>query len=86
MASLPMSTLARLNTRMLKYAVKRYTVKRGALMFGKMLPVGIGAAIGGAGNRMVAKKIVRNAHNAFGPPPARWRGTLHLLPAVHDVG
>ena len=31
MASLPMSTLARLNTRMLKYAVKRYTVKRGAL-------------------------------------------------------
>src|SRR5271154_1584248 len=29
MASLPMSTLARLNTRLLKYAVKRYTVKRG---------------------------------------------------------
>jgi len=50
MASLPMSTLARLNTRLLKHAVKRYTVKRGALMLGKMLPVGIGAAIGGAGN------------------------------------
>ena len=40
MASLPLSTLARLNTRMLKYVVKRYTVRRGALMFGKMLPVG----------------------------------------------
>jgi hypothetical protein len=49
MASLPMPTLARLNTRMLKYAVKKYTVRRGALMFGKMLPVGIGAAIGGVG-------------------------------------
>ncbi len=86
MASLPMSTLARLNTRLLKYAVKRYTVKRGALMLGKMLPVGIGAAIGGAGNRMVAKKIVRNAHSAFGSPPVRWPGTLHLLPSVHEVG
>jgi len=86
MASLPMSTLGRLNTRLLKHAVKRYTVKRGALMLGKMLPVGIGAAIGGAGNRMVAKKIVRNADSAFGPPPARWRGTLYLLPTVNEVG
>jgi hypothetical protein len=86
MASLPMSTLARLNTRLLKYAVKRYTVKRGALMLGKMLPVGIGAAIGGAGNRMVAKKIVRNAHSAFGPPPVRWPGILHLLPTANEVG
>jgi hypothetical protein len=86
MASLPMSTLARLNTRMLKYAVKRYAVRRGALMFGKMLPVGIGAAIGGAGNRIVGKKIVNNARAAFGPPPARWPGVLHLLPGIHEAG
>jgi hypothetical protein len=86
MASLPMSTLARLNTRMLKYAVKKYTVRRGALMFGKMLPVGIGAAIGGVGNRVVGKKIIRNARTAFGAPPARWPGTLHLLPAIHEAG
>ena len=66
MASLPLSTLGRLNTRMLKYFVKRYAVQRGALMFGKMLPVGIGAAIGGGGNRIVGKKIVRNARQAFG--------------------
>ncbi len=85
MASLPLSTLARLNTRMLKYVVKRYAVRRGALMFGKMLPVGIGAAIGGAGNRMVGKKIVRNARRAFGAPPARWPVTLHVLPTVHEV-
>lgn len=86
MASLPLPTLARLNTRMLKYAVKRYTMRRSALMFGKMLPVGIGAAIGGTGNRMVGKKIVRNARTAFGAPPARWQSTLHLLPAIHEAG
>lgn len=86
MASLPMSTLARLNTRMLKYAVKRYAVKRGALMFGKMLPVGVGALVGGVGNRIVGKKIVNNARQAFGMPPARWPVALHLLPPVHEAG
>ena len=86
MASLPLPTLARFNTRMLKYVVKRYTVRRGALMFGKMLPVGIGAAVGGAGNRMVGKKIVRNARQAFGAPPTRWPATLRLLPPIHEVG
>lgn len=85
MASLPLSTLGRLNSRMLKYFVKRYALRRGALMFGKMLPVGIGAAVGGAGNRLVGKKIVRNARQAFGVPPVRWPSTLHLLPTIHEV-
>jgi hypothetical protein len=85
MASLPLSTLGRLNSRMLKYFVKRYALRRGALMFGKMLPVGIGAAVGGAGNRLVGKKIVRNARQAFGVPPARWPSTLHVLPTIHEV-
>ncbi|HUH72330.1 MAG TPA: hypothetical protein VLZ05_27840 [Mycobacterium sp.] len=85
-ASLPMPTLARLNTRMLKYFLKRYTMRRGALMVGKMLPVGIGAVVGGVGNRMVGKKIVRNAREAFGTPPARWPRTLHLLPPIHEAG
>jgi hypothetical protein len=86
MASLPMSSLARLNTRLLKFAVKRYTVRRGALMFGKMLPVGVGAAVGGVGNRIFAKKIVKNARQAFGTPPARWPSPLHLLPPIHEAG
>src|ERR1700752_1551169 len=56
MASLPLPTLARFNARMVKYFVKRYAMRRGAVMFGKMLPVGIGAVVGGAGNRMAGKK------------------------------
>jgi hypothetical protein len=86
MASLPLPTLARFNARMLKYFVKRYTMRRGALMFGKMLPVGIGAVVGGAGNRIAAKKIVKNARQAFGAPPTRWPATLLVLPTVHEAG
>jgi hypothetical protein len=86
MSTLPLPTLGRLNTRMLSYFVKRYTVRKGALMFGKMLPVGVGAVVGGAGNRIVGKKIVRNARDAFGVAPMRWPSTLRLLPPVHEAG
>jgi hypothetical protein len=86
MASLPLPTLARFNARMLKYFVKRYTVRRGALMFGKMLPVGIGAVVGGAGNRMAGKKIVHNARQAFGAPPNRWPAALRVLPTSREAG
>jgi hypothetical protein len=85
-ASLPMPALSQLNSRLLKYAVRKYALRRSALLFGKMLPIGLGAIIGAIGNRLVGKKIVRNARNAFGTPPVRWPVTLHLLPTVRDAG
>jgi hypothetical protein len=81
---LPLPVLSQLNNRLMRYFVKRYTIKRGALAFGKMLPVGIGAVIGGGGNRMMGKKIVRNSQAAFGPAPARWSANLHLLPPLEE--
>jgi hypothetical protein len=84
-ASLPMPALAQLNSRLLKRAVRRFALRRSALLFGKMLPIGIGAIIGAVGNRLVGKKIVRNTRKAFGAPPVRWPVTLHLLPTVNDA-
>lgn len=79
---LPLPVVSQLNSRMTQYFVKKYTMKRAAMAFGKILPVGIGAAIGGGGNRMMGKKIVDNARKAFGPAPARWPGTLRALPDI----
>nr|WP_237752706.1 hypothetical protein [Mycolicibacterium aromaticivorans] len=83
---LPLPALAQLNTRLMRYFVKRFTLKRSAMAFGKMLPVGIGAAVGGGGNRMMGKKIVNNARAAFGSAPSRWPVSLHLLPAIEPGG
>ncbi len=82
---LPLPVVTQLNTKMMHYFVKKYAVKRTAMMFGKLLPVGIGAAVGGGGNRMMGKKIVENARVAFGPAPARWPVTLHVLPGSDEV-
>ncbi|BBZ29838.1 hypothetical protein MMAD_41330 [Mycolicibacterium madagascariense] len=81
-ASLPLPAVSQLNGRLLKFFVKKYALKRGAIAFGKMLPVGIGAVIGGVGNRAMGKRIIGNARTAFGSPPLRWPATLHVLPAL----
>ncbi|WP_139825745.1 hypothetical protein [Mycobacterium parmense] len=84
-AALPLSSVSGLNSRLLKSWVKRYTVRRSALMFGKLLPVGIGVVVGAIGNYLAGKKIVRNARQAFGPAPVRWPRALHLVPPVHEA-
>jgi hypothetical protein len=83
-ATLPLPAVSQLNSRLLKYFVKRYALKRGAVAFGKLLPVGIGAVVGGVGNRLMGKRIVTNARKAFGAPPPRWPASLHVLPPPPD--
>lgn len=83
-ANLPLPAVSMLNTRLLRYFVKRYTVKRGVMAFGKVLPVGIGAIVGGVGNRMVARRIIANARAAFGPAPAEWPSNVYVLPPPPD--
>ncbi|CPR09741.1 membrane protein [Mycobacterium bohemicum DSM 44277] len=86
MSALPLSSMSLLNSRLLKTWVKRYTVRRGALMFGKMLPVGIGVVVGAVGNYLAGRRIARNARHAFGAPPARWPRPLHLVPPIQEAG
>jgi hypothetical protein len=83
-ATLPLPAVSQLNSRLLRFFVKKYTLKRGAIAFGKLLPVGIGAVVGGVGNRLMGKKIVGNARKAFGTPPPRWPSSLLVLPAPRD--
>jgi hypothetical protein len=80
-ATLPLPAVSQLNSRLLRYFVKRYTLKRGAIMFGKLLPVGIGAIVGGVGNRLMGKRIIEHSRAAFGAPPPRWPAKLHVLPS-----
>ncbi|HZA10521.1 hypothetical protein [Mycobacterium sp.] len=81
-ATLPLPTISQLNNRLLKYFVKRYTLRRSTMVLGKILPAGIGAVVGGVGNRMTGKKIIANARKAFGPPPNRWPVSLLVLPTA----
>lgn len=71
--------LSSMNDSLLKRFIIRFITKRAALMAGKVLPAGIGAVIGGAGNRALGKATITNARKAFGPPPSTWPADRHLI-------
>jgi hypothetical protein len=70
-----------------------FIAKRGVLMFGRVLPAGIGAVIGGAGNLALGKAVISNAQRALGPAPQTWPSSESLAaenasmaPSVGDQG
>jgi hypothetical protein len=52
--------------------VTRWGTRQGALVLGRELPILFGAAIGGLGNRIIARRTVAVVAEAFGPPPHRF--------------
>lgn len=68
----PGGTLRGMNSTLVRKWITKYAAKRSALVLGKLVPAGIGAAIGGAGNRAIGKGVIKNARAAFGRPPAQF--------------
>ncbi|MFE3290352.1 hypothetical protein [Rhodococcus sp. NPDC059234] len=73
---IPTPTMTGMNQTLLRKFVTKYAARRSALILGKLVPAGIGAAIGGVGNRTIGKGVVNNARDAFGPAPAHWQHAL----------
>ena len=53
--------------------------KQGTAWLGRALPFGVGAVVGGVGNRLMARAVVANAKEAFGPIPDTIPGELRAL-------
>jgi len=68
-SSLPRMLVGPLGDRLKSAFLKRFAVKGGAGVVAKALPFGVGAALGGAGNHLLARKVVHSSRLAFGPPP-----------------
>lgn len=58
-----------INSQLGKMLLRRVGTRQGALLFGRALPLGIGAAIGAGGNAALGRGTIRSARKAFGPPP-----------------
>ncbi|WP_028923732.1 hypothetical protein [Pseudonocardia acaciae] len=70
--AVPLPKLGPVNQILVRWFIKRFAVRQGALALGRALPLGAGALIGATGNLAIAKGVIRSAERAFGPPPARW--------------
>lgn len=80
--SLPSALVGEMGGRIRDAFLKRFAAGTAGRTAGRLVPFGIGAVVGGAGNRILARAVVRNAHEAFGPPPSSFPLDLHPDPLV----
>jgi len=74
--SIPRSILGPLTDQLKRAFIRQFAAKGGASLIGKAVPFGIGAVIGGAGNRILGRKVVASSRLAFGHPPLSFRPEL----------
>ncbi|MDO5727239.1 MAG: hypothetical protein Q4Q03_04885 [Bowdeniella nasicola] len=67
---LPTSTVKAVNKKLRKRAAKQAAKKGGSVAFGRLMPFGIGAAIGWVSGKAMARTVIDGARTAFGNPPA----------------
>lgn len=82
---LPLATVKTVNRTLRGRIIKGSAAKVGSLMLGRLLPFGIGAAIGYAGSRAVGKQMIDGVRQAFGPPPATFVREVHATFEVADA-
>ena len=64
---MPLPSVKSINARLIKRVAQRSAAKGGALALGRLLPFGIGAAIGWSGGRALANQVIEGAQAALGP-------------------
>ncbi len=67
---IPLSSVTAINKTLGRWFLKKYGRKQGILALGRLAPLGIGVAIGAAGNRAFGRTVINASHRVFGPPPA----------------
>ena len=71
--------------RIQKAFLRNLLQRQGTALLGRALPFGIGAVVGGVGNRMMGRAVVANAKRAFGPMPETIPGELTASGPVPDT-
>jgi hypothetical protein len=67
--STPKDKIAGVNSYLARLLVRRVGTRQGALLVGRALPLGLGAAVGAGGNAALARSAIAAGRKAFGPPP-----------------
>jgi hypothetical protein len=80
--NIPRAIMGPLTDRLKSLFIRQFATRGSASVIGKAVPFGIGAVIGGAGNRILGNKVVHSSRLAFGQAPDSYRSELD--PRVRD--
>ncbi|MEA9985295.1 hypothetical protein [Subtercola sp. RTI3] len=67
--NLPQAAVGPVADQVKKTFLKHFLAWTGSTAVGRLMPFGIGAVIGGAGNHVLGRRVVKSARAAFGPAP-----------------
>jgi hypothetical protein len=76
--SLPQAAMGQIADRLKRTFVKRFALTQGTNAIGRAIPFGIGAVVGGTGNNLLGRQIVRSSREAFREAPAEFPPSLAL--------
>ncbi|MDZ8202110.1 hypothetical protein RZO50_11340 [Microbacterium sp. SSW1-59] len=80
--TLPRAAVGPLVDRLKTTFVRQFAARGGASWIGKALPFGIGAAVGGAGNNILGRRVLVNSRRAFPDAPFTLPPQLEPLPGA----
>jgi len=80
--SLPRAAVGPLVDRLKTAFVHQFAGRGGASVIGKALPFGIGAAVGGAGNHILGRRVIVGSRRAFGVAPVAYPAELEPRPGA----
>ena len=79
-SSLPSMVVGPIADQLKRTFLKRFAVGQGANVVGRLVPFGVGAAIGGVGNLVLGRTVVQSSRTAFGPAPLWFTADLEIAP------
>ncbi|WP_129336518.1 hypothetical protein [Cellulomonas endophytica] len=82
----PIGTVRSVNNRLARRLLRNQLAKRGGLLLGRLVPFGIGAAVGVAGARALGRTVVEGARATFGPPPERFPTVIEVVGTSPRIG
>lgn len=78
--SLPRTMVGPIADRLKRSFLKKFAVAQGTNVVGRLIPFGIGAVVGGGGNHILGRQIVRSSREAFGSAPVAFPEWLAVVP------
>lgn len=77
--NLPQAAVGPVADQLKKTFLKHFIAWTGSTALGRLLPFGVGAVVGGAGNNVLGRRVVRSSRSAFGPAPAYYPPGLEVI-------
>lgn len=82
-SALPTGAMGQVVDYLRRAFLRRMARNTGTSMLGRAMPFGIGAVIGGVGNNILGRQVVKAAREAFGPAPLHFEA--NLAPRIKEV-